>query len=410
MKHRTFRNQQAILFSFGRKNYMNIERLLEQFYQATQLPISCFTGKALIAQGAHVQDFNLPLMIVNSLPEPLPAVWCGYTAEHMYFGGITIKENGMMLLIGPVLLCECSTKQAGAILSRIGRTAKDIPALIHAFSSYTVCSVPKLKANLSLLSHLINLEESPEIINITFHWQNYFFNPEQMPVEVDTYLADTYEKELLSYVKYGRITELNNYLNEHVLRTGQEFGPARSLYFDTARLRNYILGANMLISRTAMEAGVDYDLINTLADHYIDLLLTAATATDITYVFIQLLRDYTMRVAQIRKYHFDSSLVQQLVNYMQSHIYEKITPTQMAAHMNMNCSYLCTHFKHITGKTISSFVQELKIEEAKRLLAIHAASSTDIAALLSFSSQSYFCAVFKKMTGITPMEYQKQNQ
>jgi AraC-like DNA-binding protein len=73
----------------------------------------------------------------------------------------------------------------------------------------------------------------------------------------------------------------------------------------------------------------------------------------------------------------------------------------------MNCSYLCNHFKKETGKTITEYINELKVRESKRLLKNSKLSLIEISTRLGFSSQSYFHIVFKKHTGITPQEFRK---
>ena len=47
----------------------------------------------------------------------------------------------------------------------------------------------------------------------------------------------------------------------------------------------------------------------------------------------------------------------------------------------------------------------MKMEEAKRLLAVTKKSAAEIALYLGYSSQSYFVKVFKRQFGITPGEY-----
>lgn len=388
---------------------MKIDELLEHYWQATHLPVSCFSGKNLVSQGEHyIRDFNLPMMIVHSLPESLPPAWCSYSPEYMYFGGITLKEHGLLLFVGPILLHECSPKQAEAILKQIGRTKRDIPALIRALSSYATCSVPTLKANLQLLSYILNQEGTLSVTNISFQWKSLFTEAFEPPLGIEDRTFEAVEKQLLSCIQYGRLDQLNVLLNEQILRTEQESGSLNQIFNDTSRFRHYLLGANMLASRAALNAGVDYGLINALTEHYIDLIMKMTSGTDLTHVFQRMFHDYAERVAQIKKYDYDSSRVLQIIHYIQGHLYEKITPTQIADHMGMSCPYLCTHFKSVTGKTISSFIQELKIEEAERLLLMRNGGNADIAALLGFSSQSYFCAVFKKVTGMTPREYQRK--
>lgn len=46
---------------------------LENYYLATQLPISIFEKKQHVAQGApHIHDLGLPLHVLSCLPDLLP--------------------------------------------------------------------------------------------------------------------------------------------------------------------------------------------------------------------------------------------------------------------------------------------------------------------------------------------------
>ncbi|MEM5593918.1 helix-turn-helix transcriptional regulator [Niallia circulans] len=59
------------------------------------------------------------------------------------------------------------------------------------------------------------------------------------------------------------------------------------------------------------------------------------------------------------------------------------------------------------GIPISEYIQQMKIEEAKKLMTFAEHSLSDIHALLNFTDQSYFTKVFKKYTGITPKQFRK---
>jgi AraC-like DNA-binding protein len=57
---------------------------------------------------------------------------------------------------------------------------------------------------------------------------------------------------------------------------------------------------------------------------------------------------------------------------------------------------------------LSQYVIELRVEEAKHLLADPANSKANIALALGFCDQSHFSATFKKETGLTPGQYQTE--
>ncbi len=58
--------------------------------------------------------------------------------------------------------------------------------------------------------------------------------------------------------------------------------------------------------------------------------------------------------------------------------------------------------------TISEFITQEKIEEAKRLLIGSNHTLLEISNLLHFSDQSYFTKSFKKVTGMTPKVYRNR--
>ena len=57
---------------------------------------------------------------------------------------------------------------------------------------------------------------------------------------------------------------------------------------------------------------------------------------------------------------------------------------------------------------ITDFLTRCRIEEAKRLLRTTDQSVSDIAVESGFESFSYFSTVFKKVVGMTPVQYRKE--
>jgi AraC-like DNA-binding protein len=85
----------------------------------------------------------------------------------------------------------------------------------------------------------------------------------------------------------------------------------------------------------------------------------------------------------------------------------KITTEQLADFLYMNRQYLCERFKRETGMTVGQFLTGRKIDEAKRLLRTTGMSIAQISEFLSFSSQSHFQNVFKRITGVTPKAFRE---
>ena len=86
---------------------------------------------------------------------------------------------------------------------------------------------------------------------------------------------------------------------------------------------------------------------------------------------------------------------------------EPITTAVLAKALGMNRTHLCERFVRETGMTVNAFVTAVKMDEAKRLLAVTKKSAVEIAEYLGYSSQSYFVKVFKKIHGVTPGDFRK---
>lgn len=384
---------------------MDLTFFLNQYYQANRVPLSFFKGKELVEKSElSLQNFNLPLILMNSLPAKLPPVWYSFTPEYLYFGGITVPEENGIVFVGPLMPFECLPRQAELILHRLGRKASDEPALRTYFSKNAVCDLPTLFSHLKLLNYALNQKTEPDIVGMPFSWNIPYPVLEELPIELKIEVApeDPWnEKNLMSYLRYGRLDAMEKLLNEHFIHADSW----DEISIDYMRI--YILSANIMASRTSVQAGMDFSLANALASYYLDKILHAKTKSELTYLFYDYFKEYTKRIARIHQFHSHSVTVRQIHQYIQSHLYERITPALLAENLHMNCSYLCTHFRKETGKTISIYVQECKIEEARRLLEYKELSLVTIAEMLGFSSQSYFCSVFKRVIGKTPKEYRE---
>lgn len=70
--------------------------------------------------------------------------------------------------------------------------------------------------------------------------------------------------------------------------------------------------------------------------------------------------------------------------------------------------YLTTLVKHISGKSVSEWIDIYVVTEAKTLLKYSAKSIQEISYLLNFPNQSFFGSYFKRITGMSPSQYKAQ--
>lgn len=103
-----------------------------------------------------------------------------------------------------------------------------------------------------------------------------------------------------------------------------------------------------------------------------------------------------------------SSYVKKSIEYSLENYDSNISIDFICELLNINKSYFCKKFKQETGHTFSSFLNILRIEKSKKLLISSDMSLLDIAISVGFNSQNYYTIVFKKITGVTPLEYRNR--
>lgn len=113
------------------------------------------------------------------------------------------------------------------------------------------------------------------------------------------------------------------------------------------------------------------------------------------------------------KYHSPSSetdneRINEVFNHISNHFREEITLDEIAAVANMTVNSFCRYFKQRTRKTYSSFLNDIRIEYACKLIASGNDAFNTIALESGYNNVSYFNRKFKQIMGVTPLEYRRR--
>ncbi|NLM96369.1 MAG: helix-turn-helix domain-containing protein [Halanaerobiaceae bacterium] len=106
----------------------------------------------------------------------------------------------------------------------------------------------------------------------------------------------------------------------------------------------------------------------------------------------------------------NSAIINKIQEFIYENYKEKINRDEIASYVYLNPAYLSRLFKKETGKTLTEYITELRIEEAKRLLSSTDYTITAIAEEIGYYNYSYFSRIFKDIIGLTPGEYRKKFQ
>ena len=100
--------------------------------------------------------------------------------------------------------------------------------------------------------------------------------------------------------------------------------------------------------------------------------------------------------------------LQEIKDYLDAHYGEKITLDALAEQFYINKFYLTRVFKEQFGQTVTGYLMQLRITQAKRLLRFSDKNIETIAQECGMSDANYFSRIFKKVEGTTPGQYRRQ--
>ncbi|WP_238655279.1 helix-turn-helix domain-containing protein [Paenibacillus piscarius] len=171
--------------------------------------------------------------------------------------------------------------------------------------------------------------------------------------------------------------------------------------------KNLAVSSITLATRAAIEGGLFWEIAYTLSDFHIQHIEELRDIPAVDRAMLAALCDFADQVADSRSAR-PSRISDRCRNYIFNHLYEELPLSRLAEYTGLNASYLSQLFKKETGTAISDYIQQQRIEEAKRLMELPGIMLSDIATRLHFNDQSYFTKVFKKYTGLTPRQYKQQ--
>lgn len=177
---------------------------------------------------------------------------------------------------------------------------------------------------------------------------------------------------------------------------------------DPVRNVKYLFVANITIAtRFAIEGGLDSETAYNISDLYINKMDPLQTIDEVLELHREMFSYFTRQMANLKKKCVFSKPIIQCLDYIDLNLHMPIKADELAGYVNLTPSYLSTLFKKEMGIPLSGYILKRRIDTAKNMLRYSEYPASQISEILAFSSQSHFIRCFKKMTGMTPREYQQ---
>lgn len=103
-----------------------------------------------------------------------------------------------------------------------------------------------------------------------------------------------------------------------------------------------------------------------------------------------------------------ASVTEKLRQYIDAHYQEEIRRDALAEMVYLNTDYMSRIFKKEYGISISSYILQKRVEEAKNLLSHSNLPINTVSIYVGYSNFSYFTKMFKENTGYSPLEYRRK--
>lgn len=107
------------------------------------------------------------------------------------------------------------------------------------------------------------------------------------------------------------------------------------------------------------------------------------------------------------KNHTDTEIIN-AQNYIEFNFYKNMSVEEMAEQCNFSKRNFIRRFKKATKTTPLDYVQRVKVEAAKKLFERYHTQVDQVMTLVGYSDPKAFRSIFKKISGVTPIDYRKR--
>jgi len=136
---------------------------------------------------------------------------------------------------------------------------------------------------------------------------------------------------------------------------------------------------------------------------YLTKLEKAENTEDCCYEAAEMVMEYFTTAEWNR--NAKGAVVDRVINWLQLHFHENINLETIAHETGASVSSIVHQLNKTLGKTYKAILGEIRISEAKKLLATTSLELSEIAGRCGFCDQSHFTKCFRKATNMTPGQF-----
>lgn len=203
------------------------------------------------------------------------------------------------------------------------------------------------------------------------------------------YIRERHVKNLLAYLEGKHINEINSMLEIDLKKS--------DLVIWNALLAKEV--SNSRLTKTELAKCYNHFYINIFKLNTLKELQQLEIRMFTKYVNMLINEDQTT----------DHLLVNKILHYMYMNIENFMSLKKLCEDLNISMSYASSIFKKEMNISIIKYSKKLKVERAKTLLKTTDESILSLSTKLGFHDESHFCRTFKEFTGLSPLQFRKND-
>lgn len=123
--------------------------------------------------------------------------------------------------------------------------------------------------------------------------------------------------------------------------------------------------------------------------------------------FLQYIIEANSSIKEETQVDVNETKMKAAIEYVNANYQTDINMAVVSNHISMNYSLFSSEFKNYTGTNFVNYVKDLRMAEAKRLLAETDLKVNEISSRVGYDNEKHFMKSFKSYVGVSPSEYRK---
>lgn len=185
------------------------------------------------------------------------------------------------------------------------------------------------------------------------------------------------------------------------------------VHFTGIHIADFNKDLNLIIERGAMEIPFNENIINTWNIMYnsLEMGYSFENLCNANFCLYQLISSLIFFDKHLFvKKEGNKNFINETIDFMKSNINKKITVDEMALNQNLSTSHFSSLFRKSTGIAPVNYFIHLKMQKACQLLFSTNEKIKDVALKLGYDDQYYFSRIFKKQMNISPENYRSSTK